>query len=98
LESPFTSMVELAQKYYPFLPAKFLLKDRYETVKKLKNISSPLLVLHGRLDTIVPFAMGEELFKQVNEPKFKYFIDNDDHMMRYDENLLNEIKKFISLS
>ena len=98
LESPFTSMVELAQKYYPFLPAKFLLKDRYETVKKLKNISSPLLVLHGRLDTIVPFAMGEELFKQVNEPKFKYFIDNDDHMMRYDENLLDEIKKFISLS
>ena len=98
LESPLTSMVELAQKYYPFLPAKFLLKDRYETVKKLKNISSPLLVLHGRLDTIVPFAMGEELFKQVNEPKFKYFIDNDDHMMRYDENLLDEIKKFISLS
>lgn len=98
LESPFTSMVELAQKYYPFLPAKFLLKDRYETVKKLKNISSPLLVLHGRLDTIVPFAMGEELFKQVNERKFKYFIDNDDHMMRYDENLLDEIKKFISLS
>ncbi len=98
LESPFTSMVELAQKYYPFLPTKFLLKDRYETVKKLKNISSPLLVLHGRLDTIVPFAMGEELFKQVNEPKFKYFIDNDDHMMRYDENLLDEIKKFIFLS
>lgn len=31
-------------------------------------------------------------------PKFKYFIDNDDHMMRYDENLLDEIKKFISLS
>ena len=98
LESPFTSMVELAQKYYPVLPVKYLLKDKYETIKKLPNISSPLLVLHGRLDAIVPFAMGKKLFEQANEPKFKYFIDNDDHMMRYDKNLLDEIKKFISLS
>ena len=96
LESPFTSMVELAQKYYPFIPVRFLLKDKYETIKKLPNINSPLLVLHGRLDSIVPFSMSEELFKKANKPKFKYFIDNDDHMMRYDQKLLNEIKKFIS--
>jgi len=96
LESPFTSMVELAQKYYPFIPVKFLLKDKYETIKKLPNINSPLLVLHGKLDSIVPFSMGEELFKKANKPKFKYFIDNDDHMMRYDQKLLIEIKKFIS--
>jgi fermentation-respiration switch protein FrsA (DUF1100 family) len=64
----------------------------------LPNINSPLLVLHGKLDTIVPFAMGEELFEQANGPKFKYFIENDDHMMRYDQNLLVEIKKFIFLS
>jgi fermentation-respiration switch protein FrsA (DUF1100 family) len=96
LESPFTSMVELAQKYYPFLPVKFLLKDKYETIKKLPTINSPLLVLHGRLDDIVPFAMGKKIFNKANEPKFKYFIDNDDHMIRYDQELLNEIKKFIS--
>ena len=40
LESPFTSMVELAQKYYPVLPVKYLLKDKYETIKKLPNINS----------------------------------------------------------
>jgi fermentation-respiration switch protein FrsA (DUF1100 family) len=97
LESPFTSMVELAQKYYPVLPVKYLLKDKYETIKKLSNINSPLLVLHGRLDAIVPFTMGKKLFEQAKKPKFKYFIDNDNHMMRYDQNLLDELKKFISL-
>jgi fermentation-respiration switch protein FrsA (DUF1100 family) len=96
LESPFTSMVELAEKYYPFLPVKLLLKDKYETIKKLPKINSPLLVLHGRLDDIVPFAMGKKLFDKANEPKFKYFIDNDDHMIRYDQKLLDQIKKFIS--
>ena len=95
LESPFTSMIELGQKYYPFLPVKFLLKDKYETEKKLSNINSPLLVLHGRLDTIVPFFMGKKIFEKANSPKFKYFIDDDDHMMRYDKNLLDEIKQFI---
>ena len=95
LESPFTSMVELAQKYYPFLPVKVLLKDKYETIKKLPNINSPLLVLHGKLDSIVPFSMGKKVFEKAKEPKFKYFIDNDDHMVRYDQELLNEIKKFI---
>jgi len=96
LESPFTSMVELAQKYYPVLPVKFLLKDKYETIKKLPNINSPILVLHGKLDNIVPFSMGEKLFEKAKKPKFKYFIDNDDHMVRYDQKLLHEIKKFIS--
>jgi len=96
LESPFTSMVELAQKYYPVLPVKYLLKDKYETIKKLPNINSPLLVLHGKLDNIVPFFMGKKLFEKANEPKFKYFIDDDNHMIRYDQKLLDKIKKFIS--
>jgi len=96
LESPFTSMIDLAQKYYPFFPVKLLLKDKYETIKKLPTINSPLLVLHGKLDTIVPFSMGKKLFEKANDPKFKYFVNNDDHMMRYDQELLDEIKKFIS--
>ena len=61
----------------------------------MPNINSPLLVLHGKLDSIVPFSMGKKVFEKAKEPKFKYFIDNDDHMVRYDQELLNEIKKFI---
>ena len=39
LESPFTSMVDAGKFYYFYLPVSLLLKDRYETVKKLKNIN-----------------------------------------------------------
>ena len=31
--------------------------------------------------------MGEELFNQANNPKYNYFIDNDDHMMDFNEEL-----------
>ena len=96
LESPFTSMIELGQKYYPFFPVKFLLKDKYESNKKIKNLKSPLLVMHGKKDKIVPFYMGENIFNMGNNPKFKYFTDMDDHMMNFDEKLINEIDLFIS--
>ena len=94
LESPFTSMVDAGKFYYPYLPVSFLLKDRYETIKKLENINSPILVMHGKNDKIVPFFMGQQVFEKANEPKFSYFPDNDDHMMDYDENLIETLGNF----
>ncbi len=96
LESPFTSMLKLSRKYYPWLPTGLLLKDKYETNKKIKKIFSPILILHGRKDDIVPFEMGEQLFIQANEPKYNYFVDNDDHMMDFNKDLINSINQFIS--
>ena len=95
LEAPFTSMVDMGQKIYPIFPVKFLLKDKYESKNKIKNIKSPILVLHGRKDKIVPFYMGEKIFEMANNPKFKYFTDSDDHMMNFDKKLVNEIDLFI---
>lgn len=95
LEAPFTSMVDMGQKIYPIFPVKFLLKDKYESENKIKNLKSPLLVLHGRKDKIVPFYMGEKIFEIANNPKFKYFTDLDDHMMDFDDKLINEIDSFI---
>ncbi len=96
LEAPFTSMVDMGQKIYPIFPVRFLLKDKYESKNKIKNIKSPILVLHGRKDKIVPFYMGEKIFEIANNPKFKYFTDLDDHMMNFDDKLVNEIDIFIS--
>ena len=96
LEAPFTSMVDMGQKIYPIFPVKFLLKDKYESKNKIKNIKSPILVLHGRKDKIVPFYMGEKIFEMANNPKFKYFTDLDDHMMDFDDKLIDEIDLFIN--
>jgi len=52
--------------------------------------------MHGKKDNIVPQKMGLELFKKANEPKFKYFPEKDDHMMKYNDELLNNIKLFIN--
>lgn len=95
LEAPFTSMVDTGKKHYPFFPVKLLLKDKYESKNKIKNIKFPVLVMHGKKDKIIPFYMGEAIYNLANKPKFKYFSDNDDHIMDFDENLVNEISSFL---
>ena len=95
LESPFTSMVEAGKNKYPYLPVKLLLKDKYESNNKIKNVNSPILIMHGKADKLVPFFMGKKLYELANEPKFFYFSEYDDHMMEYNENLLKSLKDFV---
>ena len=95
LEAPFTSMIEAGKDKYPFLPVKWLLKDKYESDKKIKNINTPILIMHGKVDNIVPFKMGRKLYELANKPKYFYFSEYDNHMMTFDENLLSALKKFI---
>ena len=95
LESAFTSMVEMGKKYYPFFPVSFLLKDKYKSINKIKNIHFPVLVMHGKRDKVVPFEMGKKIFYSANLPKFSYFSDYDDHMMEYNELLIKKLELFI---
>ena len=69
LESPFTSMIDAGKTKYPFFPVRLLLKDKYESDKKIKNIKSPILIMHGEVDRIVPFWMGKKMYELANEPK-----------------------------
>jgi len=96
LESPFTSMVAAGKSKYPIFPIKLLLKDKYESDKKIKNIKSPVLIMHGEADNIVPFWMGKKLYELANQPKYSYFPKYDDHMMDFNEDLINVIRKFLN--
>ena len=95
LETPFTSMVDAAKKFYPYIPVSLLLKDRYENEKKVININIPIMIMHGEQDTIVPFTMGKKIFKIANDPKYSYFTKYDNHMMEYDDQLINSLKNFL---
>ena len=95
LETPFTSMVDAAKTFYPYIPVNLLLKDKFKNEDKVKNINSPILIMHGEADQIVPFAMGKRIFEVANEPKFSYFTKHDNHMMEYDENLLKALNSFL---
>jgi fermentation-respiration switch protein FrsA (DUF1100 family) len=67
-ESTFTSVRDMARRHYPFIPAG-LVRVRYDSLSRVGALACPKLFLHGPRDTIVPFEMGEALFRAAPEPK-----------------------------
>ena len=88
-------MVNMGKKYYPFFPVSILLKDKFESYKKITNISVPVLIMHGEVDKIVPYDMGKKMYELANQPKFFYSQEYGDHMIEYDEKLLLALRHFI---
>jgi uncharacterized protein len=77
LESTFTSAGDMADIYYPF--ARYLLKTKMNSIGKISQIHTPLLILHGRKDSTVPIRLGQELYAAANDPKEFYEITNAGH-------------------
>lgn len=69
LEAPMYSVLSIAQSYYPYLPVKLLLRDPWLSGEHITNVRSPLLVLHGDRDTLIPIESGRALFDAASEPK-----------------------------
>ena len=61
LVAPFTSTVDMAARIVPFLPAKLVMVDRFDTLEKAPAISAPTLVVHGDIDDVIPFEQGEKV-------------------------------------
>jgi pimeloyl-ACP methyl ester carboxylesterase len=68
LQSPFTSIRDIARVHYPFIP-RALVPEAYPSLDRIPQLRAPLLVIHGARDPVVPFMHGEEMFRAAPEPK-----------------------------
>lgn len=84
LEAPYTSITELAQMHYWYLPARWLLLDKWDSIAHVERIEAPLLVLHGEQDRTVPSRFGRRLFEAAPEPKELLLLDDANHVDLYD--------------
>jgi fermentation-respiration switch protein FrsA (DUF1100 family) len=83
LETPFTSIRDMAKTVFPLLPIGLLLQTRYDVVEKVGRIKVPLLVLHGDHDDVVPYEQGKKVFAAAREPKEFYTIKGATHNDTY---------------
>lgn len=93
LESTPTSMVDLAARHYPYVPARLLLNIRYPSVTRIPHVNVPVLVAHSPDDEIVPYSHGQTMHSAATEPKHFLVLEgghNDGFLMtgaRYQEGL-----------
>ena len=94
VESTFTSLPDMASRLLPGVPARYLLWEQLQSVKKIEKYKGPLFLSHGTADTLIPFEQGKHLYEAAgSEKKTFYPIQGGDHNTLppadYYENLRN---------
>jgi len=79
LRSPFTSLTAVGQVHYPFLPVRWLLRDRWASLDRIATVTSPLLVIAGDRDSIVPPEQSRQLYNAATGPKTLVIVHGADH-------------------
>ena len=90
LESPYTSIAAVAQTHYWYLPAKWLVLDKWDSMAHIGRIRAPLLVIHGARDRTVPTRYGRRLFEAAPEPKELLILEGAAHNDLYEHRQVAE--------
>jgi uncharacterized protein len=69
LEGAPASLVAIGERNYPWMPIRLVMRNPFESILKVRKISSPMLFLHSPNDEIIPIEEGRRLFNAAREPK-----------------------------
>jgi fermentation-respiration switch protein FrsA (DUF1100 family) len=74
LETPYYSMIDVAQKRFPIFPVKQLLRYKLPTFDFLKNVICPITLIHGSDDNIIPIESAEKLYRSASNENLSFTI------------------------
>jgi hypothetical protein len=73
VESSFVSAFRVVTKH------QILPFDKFQNLEKIGRVKCPVLFIHGKKDSLIPFWHAEQLIAAANEPKFSLWIEKGDH-------------------
>lgn len=79
LESPFSSVAEVAQHHFWYLPARWLILDEFDSVSRIAGVDEPLLLVHGASDTLIPPEFARRLYDAAPGQKEAHFVAGAGH-------------------
>ena len=80
VEGTFTSIADVvSSSQWGWVPVSLLITQRFEAVRKVSKIGSPLLVVHGDEDRMIQPDLGRKLFEAAIEPKMFVLVQGGSH-------------------
>jgi uncharacterized protein len=79
VQSSFTCAREMAKRMFSIPWIAYVARSRFDSVELIRQVHSPILIVHGTRDGVVPYSMGEQLFAAAPQPKWFYAIDGGGH-------------------
>jgi fermentation-respiration switch protein FrsA (DUF1100 family) len=80
LETPFYSLLDVAQSMFPILPVSLFLKYKLPSFEFIQQVSCPISIFHGTSDSVVPYESGKKLYETLLDANKSFFkIEDGDH-------------------
>jgi fermentation-respiration switch protein FrsA (DUF1100 family) len=76
----FTSIPDMAQVQFPYLPLRWLVRNRFDNLAKIDRCSTPMFIAHGDCDSLIPYRQAQRLFEKAREPKRFFHMAGCDHV------------------
>ena len=80
LDSPYTSIADVAAARFPIFPVRWLLRDPYRSDARIAEVKAPLLIVHGTADAVVPIRFGRRLFELATSKKTFIEVERAGHL------------------
>ena len=95
--SAFTSAVDVGKRVYPFLPISLMLRHRFENERKMASVGCPVLIIHGRRDSIIAHDMAARLAAAAGGPVTRLDLDTDhnDLFEQGGDELATAVRRFL---
>lgn len=95
LDSPYTSLTDVAAGRFPYLPVRLAMLDRYDSLSRIGSLSTPLFIFHGDRDEVVPYALGLRLFNAAREPKRMVTFNGFGHLVPFAMGSWDAVRAFV---
>jgi uncharacterized protein len=92
----FTSAPDVGQKTLPYLPIRWLMRNRFDSLSKIDRCKQPIFISHGDADRLVPFSQGERLFQAAPGQKKFFRLPGADHNDPLPYEFFAALKQFLS--
>eukprot|EP01035_Chromulina_nebulosa_P037354 gene37354-50407_t len=81
LDAPFSALVDVAADRYWMFPVRWLLKDTFRSDRVVSKITAPILILHGRDDSVVPLRYGQRLSHLAGDRSSFVVVEDGGHVV-----------------
>ena len=95
LQSTFTSIPDVAARFYPWLPVRLFMSTRFDSLAKIGDYSGPLLQSHGDADEIIPYELGRKLHDAARGDKEFHAIAGGLHNDPLDDDYFQALDAFL---
>jgi pimeloyl-ACP methyl ester carboxylesterase len=79
LLTPWDTLPRTAQSHYWFLPALWLVRDRFDNIRNLKQFNGPVAVLMADKDKVIPNRLTQSLYRNILSPKRMWTFEGAGH-------------------